>query len=45
MIEAIEIPSLAFAIGLQWHPEKFESGVHPGTRIFDAFVQASSQDQ
>ena len=45
VIEAIEIPSLSFAIGLQWHPEKFESGDHPGTRIFDAFVQAASQDQ
>ena len=45
VIEAIEIPSLSFAIGLQWHPEKFGSGDHPGTRIFDAFVQAASQDQ
>ena len=42
VIEAIEIPSLSFAIGLQWHPEKFDAGHHPGARVFNAFVQAAS---
>lgn len=45
VIEAIEIPSLSFAIGLQWHPEKFDAGDHPGARVFKAFVQAASLHQ
>ncbi|MFC4172827.1 gamma-glutamyl-gamma-aminobutyrate hydrolase family protein [Microvirga sp. GCM10011540] len=41
VIEAIEVPGRSFALGLQWHPEKFASADHPGTRVFDAFVQAA----
>jgi putative glutamine amidotransferase len=43
VIEAIEVPARSFAFGLQWHPERFGSDDHPGTRIFDAFVTASRQ--
>jgi putative glutamine amidotransferase len=41
VIEAIEMPSRRFAIGLQWHQELFAGADHPGNRIFDAFVAAS----
>ncbi|HZH50389.1 MAG TPA: gamma-glutamyl-gamma-aminobutyrate hydrolase family protein [Microvirga sp.] len=41
VIEAIEVPGRSFAVGLQWHPERFEPGAHPGTRVFDAFVEAA----
>lgn len=41
VIEAIEIPSRRFAIGLQWHQEAFTATDHPGNRIFEAFVQAA----
>ncbi|SCX89162.1 gamma-glutamyl-gamma-aminobutyrate hydrolase family protein [Microvirga guangxiensis] len=43
MIEAIEIPSLRFALGVQWHPELFARQEHPGNAIFEAFVQAASR--
>ena len=41
VIEGIEIPSRSFAMGLQWHPELLNASEHPGTRIFDAFVEAA----
>lgn len=41
VIEAIEVPSQSFAMGLQWHPEKFGSADHIGSRIFDAFTAAA----
>jgi len=40
VIEAIEIPSRRFAVGLQWHPEAM-SADHRGHRVFDAFVEAA----
>ena len=40
VIEAIEIPSRRFAIGLQWHQERFAGTAHPGNRIFNALVDA-----
>jgi putative glutamine amidotransferase len=39
VIEAIEVPSRKFAIGLQWHQEQLAPG-HPGSTIFKAFVDA-----
>lgn len=42
VVEAIEVRSQSFAIGLQWHPERFDTADHPGARIFDAFVKAAS---
>jgi putative glutamine amidotransferase len=42
VIEAIEVPSYRFAMGLQWHPERLDPQSHPGARIFDAFVAASN---
>jgi putative glutamine amidotransferase len=43
VVEAIEVPSLSFAMGVQWHPELFDPADHPGSRIFDAFVKAANQ--
>lgn len=43
VIEAVEIPSRRFAIGVQWHPEAFATQDNPGNRLFSAFVQAAQQ--
>ncbi|WP_230531198.1 gamma-glutamyl-gamma-aminobutyrate hydrolase family protein [Microvirga roseola] len=43
VIEAVEIPSRRFAIGVQWHPEAFATQDNPGNRLFSAFVQAARQ--
>ena len=43
VIEAIELPSKSFAMGLQWHPERLDFASHPGARIFDAFVKAAGK--
>jgi putative glutamine amidotransferase len=43
VVEAIEIPSQSFALGLQWHPERLDPAEHPGARIFDAFISAASE--
>lgn len=43
VVEAIEIPSQSFAMGVQWHPELFDTTEHPGTRLFVAFVNAAAQ--
>lgn len=42
IIEAIELPEQKFAIGVQWHQEKFCQTDHPGNRIFEAFIAAAS---
>ena len=41
VIEAIEVPSRTFALGMQWHQERFAGTDHPGNRVFRAFVEAS----
>ncbi len=41
VIEAIEIPGQTFAMGLQWHQERFIGTDHPGNQVFQAFVEAS----
>jgi putative glutamine amidotransferase len=43
VIEAIEVPSRRFALGVQWHQELFARQDHPGNAIFSAFVQAAEQ--
>ncbi len=40
VIEAIEVPAYAFAIGLQWHQENFWAEDHPGNGVFREFVAA-----
>ena len=40
VIEAIEIEDLQYALGVQWHQERFAGMEHEGNGIFDAFVQA-----
>ena len=38
VIEAIEVPGRRFALGVQWHPEFYESG--PNRALFEALVAA-----
>jgi len=45
VVEAIEVSSRSFAMGLQWHPERLDAESHPGARIFDAFVKAAGVRQ
>ncbi len=40
VIEAIEVPSHSFALGLQWHQELFAGNDHPGNGIFRGLVDA-----
>jgi putative glutamine amidotransferase len=40
IVEAIEMPSKRFAIGLQWHQEAFAATDHLGNRVFKSFVEA-----
>lgn len=40
IIEAVELASHQFALGIQWHQELFVGERHPGNRIFAAFVKA-----
>ena len=40
-VEAVELPSLRFAIGVQWHQELL-SADHPGRRLFESLVRAAS---
>ena len=42
VIEAIEIASHPFAVGLQWHQELFAAADHPGNAIFKSFVEAAA---
>jgi hypothetical protein len=34
VIEAIELPGHSFAIGIQWHQERYVASNHGGNRIF-----------
>lgn len=41
LVEALRVPELTFAVGLQWHPEYL--GAHQNmNRIFEAFVEQAS---
>jgi putative glutamine amidotransferase len=40
IIEAIEVPSHAFALGLQWHQELFAGTDHPGNGVFRGLIEA-----
>jgi putative glutamine amidotransferase len=40
VIEAIEIPGKHFAIGLQWHQERYAGSGHPGNGVFRGFIEA-----
>jgi putative glutamine amidotransferase len=40
IIEAIEVPSRTFALGLQWHQELFSGTDHPGNRVFRGLIEA-----
>ncbi len=39
VIEAIEVPSKRFALGVQWHQELLEP-THPGEELFVGFIEA-----
>ena len=45
VIEAIELPSHPFAIGLQWHQELLTGEDNAGNRIFRSFVEASGRSR
>src|SRR5262245_10745772 len=40
VIEAIELPARAFALGLQWHQELFAGTNHRSNRVFQGFIDA-----
>lgn len=40
IVEAIEVADHRFAIGLQWHQERFTGTEHPGHAVFREFVDA-----
>lgn len=42
IVEAIEVVSSSFAIGLQWHQELFADADHPGNALFRGLVEAAS---
>lgn len=42
VIEAIEVPGRGFALGLQWHQERFAGSNHAGNRVFRGFIEACS---
>jgi len=44
VIEAIEVEGANFAIGLQWHQERFAGSRHPGNEVFRALVAACRAD-
>lgn len=41
IIEAIELEDQRFALGVQWHQEKYHGTDHPGNALFEAFVKAT----
>ena len=43
LIEAIELPSASFALGVQWHPELMFERSRPHLAVFSAVVQACLQ--
>jgi putative glutamine amidotransferase len=42
VIEAVEISSVPFVIGVQWHPERLFADDAPSQRLFSAFVQVAA---
>jgi len=42
IVEAIEVVSSTFAIGLQWHQELFADMEHPGNAVFRGLVEAAA---
>ena len=42
IVEAIELPSARFAIGIQWHQELLAAD-HPGNRLFQALVRGAAR--
>jgi putative glutamine amidotransferase len=45
VIEAIEIPAYRFALGLQWHQERYAGTTHAGHGVFEAFIAAATEAQ
>jgi putative glutamine amidotransferase len=42
LIEGAELEGAGFAVGVQWHPEMFASGMPPVGKLFEDFVAAAS---
>jgi putative glutamine amidotransferase len=43
LIEAVESPHDPFLVGVQWHPEVFDTPASPMRRLFRAFVEAAGE--
>lgn len=43
VIEGVEVPGRAFAVGVQWHPERMWRRVPAAARLFSALVAAASR--
>ena len=39
VVEAVEVPSAPFVLGVQWHPERLCTDDEPSQRLFSTFVQ------
>ncbi len=44
VIEAVEMPTRRYALGVQWHPEDMAFSAPDMMRLFESFVQASAGD-
>jgi putative glutamine amidotransferase len=42
VIEAVELSSAPFVIGVQWHPERLFADDAPSQHLFSAFVQVAA---
>jgi putative glutamine amidotransferase len=43
VVEAIENPTLPFAVGVQWHPEELYRAHDSAANLFRAFVAAAAR--
>ena len=43
-IEALELPDVPFALGVQWHPEHMYESSKKMSRLFSAFVKACQKE-
>ncbi|MCW6511880.1 gamma-glutamyl-gamma-aminobutyrate hydrolase family protein [Lichenifustis flavocetrariae] len=43
VVEAIELPGRRFAVGVQWHQERFACTDHAGNALFRGLVEAASE--
>jgi putative glutamine amidotransferase len=44
LVEAVELPPLPFAVGVQWHPEELAKTDQHSSSLFEEFVRAAASD-